>query len=279
MQKRLLVLGGSQFQIPLIKRAKSEGYFVGVFDISETAPARKYADYFYSVSLKDREAVLNAAKNFSPDGITVGMVDIAVPTCAYVAQVLNLPGMNLKTAESATDKYKMICAFAAADVPHPKFQLIEKEDSEIAKCNIDYPAIVKPIDMAGSRGIFLVHNDAEFKRAVKDSSKLGDSGKVLVEEYLVGPEVSVELIVKNGKAHAIQVTDKTTSGAPHFAETGHLQPSQLDKNIIDSVKKVACSAAESLELKNSLGHAEIKITSSGPKMIEIGARQGGDGIA
>ncbi len=68
--------------------------------------------------------------------------------------------------------------------------------------------------MAGSRGIFLVHNDAEFKRAVKDSSKLGDSGKVLVEEYLVGPEVSVELIVKNGKAHAIQVTDKTTSGAP-----------------------------------------------------------------
>lgn len=65
MQKRLLVLGGSQFQIPLIKRAKSEGYFVGVFDISETAPARKYADYFYSVSLKDREAVLNAAKNFS----------------------------------------------------------------------------------------------------------------------------------------------------------------------------------------------------------------------
>lgn len=222
MQKRLLVLGGSQFQIPLIKRAKSEGYFVGVFDISETAPARKYADYFYSVSLKDREAVLNAAKNFSPDGITVGMVDIAVPTCAYVAQVLNLPGMNLKTAESATDKYKMICAFAAADVPHPKFQLIEKEDSEIAKCNIDYPAIVKPIDMAGSRGIFLVHNDAQFKRAVKDSSKLGDSGKVLVEEYLVGPEVSVELIVKNGKAHAIQVTDKTTSGAPHFAETGHL---------------------------------------------------------
>ena len=279
MKKKLLVLGGSQFQIPLIKKAQKKGLFVGVFDINENCIAREHADFFYRVSLKDKEEALNAARQFCPNGVTVGMVDVAVPSCAYITHSLGLPGISLKASVLASNKYEMIRAFSKAGVPHPKYQYISKDNIATTECHITYPVIVKPVDMAGSRGIFLAHNNEEFEIAIKKSSELGDSGNVIAEEYLLGPEVSVELIIKDGKAHAIQVTDKTTSGEPHFAEIGHLQPSQLNQDLLNSIKKVACSAAESLKLTNSLGHAELKITHNGPTMIEIGARQGGDGIA
>lgn len=276
--KRLLILGGSEFQIPLIKRAKKKGYYIGVIDINEDAPGRKFADVSYIASLKDKNMVLEIANQFKPDGITVGMIDIAVPTCAYVASKLNLPGMDELTALCATNKFEMIKAFEAKNVPHPWFFYVSKENIK-DKINISFPAIVKPTDMAGSRGIFLVNNEIELKVAMIESSNSSDTGNILIEEYLDGPEVSVELIVKDSIPYVIQITDKTTSGAPHFAEIGHLQPSQLPKETLENISKVACDAAIAIGLKNSLGHAEIKVTPQGPKMVEIGARAGGDGIA
>lgn len=277
--KRLLVLGGAEFQIPLIKRAKKMGYYVGIVDINKQSPASKYADINYEASLKNKEEVLEIAKQFQPDGITVGMVDVAVPTCAYVTNRLNLPGIDEITARKATDKYEMIKAFEKDNVPHPWFIYVSKEEVKTKEIKLQFPVIVKPVDMAGSRGIYLVHSKDELTQAISKSSEASDRGDIIVEEYMDGPEVSVELVVKNGMPHVIQITDKTTSGAPHFAETGHLQPSQLPKDVLDEIKDVACRAAISLNLKNSLGHAEIKVTSKGPKMVEIGARAGGDGIA
>lgn len=279
--KKLLVLGGSEFQIHLLKTAKEMGLYVCVVDINEDAPALKSGCYdeFYKCSLKDREGVLRIAKEFKPDGITVGMVDIAVPACAYVAEQLGLPGMSMSSAVKSTDKYEMIKAFEQNNVPHPWYRYIRKEEIASTDTDIDYPVIVKPVDMAGSRGIYLVNTAQELINSIKCSSELSDRGDVIVEEYLDGPEVSVEIVVKNGVPYVMQVTDKTTSGAPHFAETGHLQPSQLPFKVIEDIKHVACEAAKALELKNSLGHAEIKATSNGAKMIEMGARAGGDGIA
>lgn len=276
--KRLLILGGADFQTPFIKKAKEYGLYVGVVDINANAAGREYADEFFQASVKDVDSVLEIAKAFRPNGITVGMVDIAIPAYAYATAYLNIPGIDVNTAIKATNKYEMIKAFEKGDVPHPRFQYIKKDKIGIEPIKIEYPLIVKPIDMAGSRGIFLVNNDEEMNTALTKSSEAGDSGDILIEEYMEGPEVSVEIVVKNKIPHVIQITDKTTSGAPHFAETGHLQPSQLDKKICNAVIDVASRAATSLGLVNSLGHAEVKITKKGPKMVEIGARAGGDAI-
>ena len=123
------------------------------------------------------------------------------------------------------------------------------------------------------------NNEEELKNAMNQSSSASGEGNILIEEYMDGPEVSVELVVKDSIPHVIQITDKKTSGAPHFAEIGHLQPSQLPEDTLEKIKEVACGAARALGLNNSLGHAEIKVTPNGPKMVEIGARMGGDGIA
>ena len=278
MQKRILILGGADFQIPFIKKAKEKGLYVGVVDINANAPGKEYADSFFQASVKDKNKILSIAKLFQPDAVTVGMVDIAVLAYAYVTTELGLPGMDMATAVRSTNKFEMIRAFEENHVPHPAFQYLNHEDIGKVKIHVKYPLIVKPVDMAGSRGIFLVNNDEDMEAALRESSKSSDSGDLLIEEYMDGPEVSVELVVKNGTPHVIQITDKTTSGAPHFAEIGHLQPSQLPENILQQIAEVACDAAKALQLQNSLGHAEIKVTSMGPKMVEIGARAGGDSI-
>lgn len=277
--KKLLILGGSEFQIPLILKAKELGIITYVIDINSDAPALKYADYSYQMSVKNKEGVLKIAKDIMPDGITVGMVDVAIPTYAFVTKELNLPGISIESALKATNKYEMIKSFEKNNVPHPEFEYISKDFLELKlKKNISFPNIVKPIDMAGSRGIYLVNNEKELKKAIEESSKISDTGNLLIEEYMSGPEVSVELVVKDGIPHVIQITDKTTTGAPHFAETGHLQPSTLSSDIKEKISEVARHAAKSIGLVNSLGHAEIKVTEEGPKMVEIGARAGGDAI-
>lgn len=277
--RRLLVLGGAEFQIPIVQAAKQRNLWVGIVDINADAPACEYADIAYVASLKDRETILKIAKEFRPDGITVGMVDIAVPVCSYVTTELGLPGMDMETAIKVTDKYEMIKTFEKHSVSHPLYWYVERKDIDAFDEPMQFPVIVKPVDMAGSRGIYLATDKEQLRQSLQWSSKVGDRGDVLIEEYMDGVEVSVELIIKDGIPYAMQVTDKVTSGPPHFAETGHLQPSQLPEDIVTSVKKLACDAAGALGLRNSLGHAEIKVTKDGPKMIEIGARAGGDAIA
>ena len=277
--KKILFLGGPEFQIPFIKKAKEKGYFVGIIDISPNAPALDFADKVYISSVKDKEKVLEIAQDFNPDGITVGMVDSAVLTCAYVTTKLGLPGLSEEVAQKATNKYDMIKAFEKNNVPHPWFIYVPKEDINKKLEIPSYPVIVKPVDMAGSRGISIAFSYDELIKALSYSANVSERGNIIVEEYLEGPEVSVEIVVKDSIPEVIQITDKTTTGAPHFAEIGHLQPSQLPSNILNEIANVACNAAKSIGLINSLVHAEIKVTKNGPKMIELGARGGGDGIA
>ena len=110
------------------------------------------------------------------------------------------------------------------------------------------------------------------------SASRGRSGGVVVEEYLMGQEVSVEVIVVRGEAHILQVTDKLTTGAPHFVEMGHSQPSRLPEKALEEIRRVAARAVKAVGIDNGPAHVEMMLTESGPRMIELGARMGGDCI-
>lgn len=276
--KTIMILGGPEFQIPVVEQAKRMGLYTVVLDISSNAVCSTYADEFYVCSVKDYDKVLEIAKAVKPDAITVGMVDSAVLVAAKVCKVLGLHGLDPDVARIATDKYLMIEAFDKYGVPHPQFQFVDKSQIDTFDFNLDLPVIVKPVDSAGSKGIRLIHNASEVKEAIHDSYKESESGSILLEEYMVGPEVSVETIVIDSEPTVLQVTDKITSGAPYFMEIGHNQPSVLPDETIARIKDVACRAARAVGLVNSIVHAEIIITSEGPKMVELGARMGGDGI-
>lgn len=273
--KRLLVLGATATQISFIDTAKHLGCYVGVVDYNKNAPAVGCADEFYECSILDENGILEISQSFKPDGITCGTSDVGVLTAAKVCQQLNLPSMSVDTALRVKDKGVMIEAFEQNGVNHPRFQILEMESQEIT---LDYPLIIKPVDNSASRGINMVRTALELENALQDSFAHSISNKIIVEEYLDGPEVSVEILVQHGEPHILQVTDKITSGEPHFIETGHSQPSQLAEEDVLAIRDLADRATRAVGLQDGCAHAEIKMTQTGPKMIEIAGRMGADYI-
>lgn len=275
--EKLLVLTGSLFQEKFVKHAKELGYCVGVVDMNDRAPAFDVADAVFNASAIDIEAINNIIAEFKPDGITTGICDIPIRVAAKVCKSNNYPFLNEEIAEKATNKYEMIEAFYKNNVAAPFYKKIKNID-EIQHIEFPFPLIVKPVDGSGSRGINLVENEECLLRAIENSLSFSGCGEVLIEEYLEGPEVSVELLIQNGKPEVLQVTDKITTGAPKFIEMGHMQPSSLPEQTVYAIKKLACNAAMAIGLDNCAGHAEIIVTNEGPKMVEIGGRLGADFI-
>ena len=277
--KRLLIIGASVLQLPAIIKAKEMGFYVGVVDYNPNAIGIAYADEFFEVSTIDIEGVANTAKAFAPDGIMTLATDMPMRSIAQAAKLCGLPGIDMDTAIKSTDKGEMIKAFAAYGVEHPWYYIIdsEKELQEVLG-EVTYPCITKPTDNSGSRGVMLVHNENQLKEAFVYSAENGRSGGVVVEEYMVGPEVSVEIMVIDGQPHVLQITDKLTTGAPHFVEMGHSQPSRLPAADQEKIRELACRAVKAVGITCGPAHVEIILTENGPKMVELGARMGGDCI-
>ena len=275
--KRIMIIGASILQLPAIVKAKELGYYVAVADFNPNAIGIPYADEYYNVSTIDEEGVYQAAKKFGAEGVMTLATDMPMRSVAYTCKKLGLTGISYDTAVKATDKGEMIKAFEKANVEHPWYYIIEDSTKPLPE-GITYPCITKPTDNAGSRGVMLVNSREELENALAYSSENGRSGTVIVEEYMVGPEVSVEIIVWQGEPHVLQITDKLTTGAPHFVEMGHSQPSRLPVVDQEKIKGLACRAVKAVGIDNGPAHVEIMLTKKGPKMVELGARMGGDCI-
>lgn len=277
--KRLLIIGASILQLPAIKKAKELGHYVAVADFNPNAVGIPYADEFYNASTIDIEAICKVAEEFKPDGIMTLATDMPMRSIAAATLRLGLPGISMDTAVESTDKGEMIKAFKEHGVESPWFYIIEN----VSKLNalspqLSYPCILKPTDNAGSRGVMLVESVEELLEAYQYSVSQSRGGLVILEEYMTGPEVSVEVMVVDGEPHVLQVTDKLTTGAPYFVEMGHNQPSMLPAEDVERIKDLACRAVKSVGINCGPSHVEIKLTPTGPKIVELGARMGGDCI-
>lgn len=278
--KKLLIVGASILQLPAIKKAKEMGLYVAVLDFNPNAIGIPYADEYFNASTMDENAVLEVAKEFKPDGIMTLATDMPMRGVAKVSNTLGLHSISYETAVKATDKYDMIKAFEEHNVPAPWFYLVKNiEELSQLKDKITYPCIMKPTDNAGSHGVVKINSFEELIEKYEYSHSCSRRGNVIVEEYLDGEEVSVEVMVVDGEVNILQITDKLTTGAPYFVEMGHSQPSRLDLNIQNQIKDVAERACKAIGINKGPAHVEMKVTSQyGPKMIELGARMGGDNI-
>ncbi len=277
--RKLLIIGASILQLPAIKLARELGYYVGVVDYDPNAVGIPYADEYFNVSTIDIEGVTKTALEFKPDGIMTLATDMPMRSIARACEKLGLPGISFDSAVKSTDKGEMIKAFEACGVEHPWYFILsspEELDNVIEK--ITFPCISKPTDNSGSRGVMLIHNVTELRDAVAYSSENSRGGGVIIEEYLKGSEVSVEIVALDGVPHVLQVTDKLTTGAPHFVEMGHSQPSMLSENDLEKIRDLACRAVRTVGINNGPAHVEIMLTENGPRMVELGARMGGDCI-
>lgn len=283
MNKKLMILGASILQLPAIEKAKEMGLDVVVVDMNPDAVGFKVPGIEKEIiSTIDIQAVISAAKRHRIDGIMTLATDMPMRTVAAVAKEMNLIGIDEETALKATNKAEMRKALQVNNVPIPKFYVVGNKDEykDVVK-QFNVPFIVKPADSSGSRGIFEVkdiHNEDLIVEAYEYCHPFSRVGDVVVEEYMEGPEVSVETLTVNGECHVIQITDKLTTGAPHYVEMGHSQPTMLSKEIAEQISKVAKAANKAIGIKNGPSHTEIIVTKQCPKIVELGARLGGDNI-
>lgn len=281
-KKKIMILGASVLQLPAILKAKEMGLEVIVVDMDNNAIGFNYADICLKFSTIDIPKVIVAAKYYAIDAIFTMASDMPMRTVAAVVKELNLAGINEENALKATDKGLMRECLKEQNVPVPLFfktsryfdylNIIEYLPSKF---------IVKPADNSGSRGIFLVgdkNNKQNVDYAFNYSKSYSRSGEVIVEEFMEGPEVSVETLSIDGKVIVIAITDKITTGPPNFVELGHSQPSQLSHEIQKQIKDVAIRAVKAMGIINGPSHTEIIVTNKGPKIVELGARLGGDNI-
>lgn len=284
MSKKLMILGASILQLPAIEKAKEMGLDVIAVDMNPDAIGFCVEGVKKEViSTIDIPRILEAAKKHHIDGIMTLATDMPMRAVATVANKMNLVGITVDTALKATNKAEMRKALQEKGVPIPKFFKVCNKDEYLEAVKMfNAPFIVKPIDSSGSRGIFEVIDITDEKlieEAYKYSLLYSKEGDVLVEEYMDGPEVSVETVSVDGVCHVIQITDKLTTGAPHYVEMGHSQPTRYNKVIARKIAEVAKAANKAIGIENGPSHTEIIVTADGPKIVELGARLGGDNIS
>ena len=266
-------------QLPAILKAKEMGLHVAVVDFNPQAIGVPYADRYYNASTMNEDAVLAAAEDYKPDGIMTLATDMPMRGVSKASDKLHLHSISYQTAVKATDKYDMIKAFKEHNVPSPWFFAVDTlEELRSHENDVTFPCIIKPTDNAGSHGVAKVHNFQELLDNYEYAHQCSRHGKVIVEEYLDGPEVSVEVMVVDGRVNILQITDKITTEAPHFVELGHTQPSQLPLATQDAIREVTIAACNAIGIDKGPAHVEMKVTQRGPVMIELGARMGGDNI-
>jgi len=275
-KKKIVIIGASYLQFPLVEKAKEMGLETHVFAWEDEAIAKEIADYFYPISILEKENILEKCKKIQPDAVISIDSDLAMPTVNYIADKLNLIGNSLGCTEISTNKYEMRKALrkngvSCSNFVHVKDKLIPNLD------NFRFPLIVKPTDRSGSRGVTKVKSKLELKKTIDKAQHISLIGEAIIEEYIEGREFSVEMISNKGFHHYLTVTDKVTTGAPYFVEIEHHQPAEIyfeiERKIIAEVKK----GLDALEIKFGASHSEVKPTSNGDiRIIEIAGRMGGE---
>lgn len=281
--KRIMILGASILQLPAIEKAIGMGLEVIAVDMNPEAIGFKVHGVIKEViSTIDTQAILEAARRHQINGIMTLASDMPMQSVATVCHEMGLVGISEETALKATNKAFMRDALKAAGVPIPLYFRVKGRDAfkeAVEKVrSVGYKCIVKPADNSGSRGVDLLKEDTDLDAAYDYTVHYSRGGEIVVEEFMEGPEVSVETLAVDGVIHVIQITDKMTTGSPYFVEMGHSQPSRLSEAVKEKIREVAIAANKAIGIQNGPSHTEIKITKDGPKIVELGARLGGDCI-
>lgn len=282
--KRLLVLAAGILQVPVIKKAKEMGIYVIAVDGDPNAVGLKYADKAIVVNITSEEDVLKVAHEEKIDGVIHPCSEVSMNVMGRLNEELGLSGITREQAIRATNKHLMREAFEKGNAPSPNSFLTENVEDAWMHLQNDFSidGILKPSRNSGSRGIAKVSRDmdkADFVKAYDIALNESRDQSVLIEQFIEGPEFSIEIIVWNGNVNVLTVTDKKTTGAPHFVELGHNQPSCFSAADVETLKTAAVAGVKALGVNNCACHAEAKMMDGKAYLMEIGARLGGDFIS
>ena len=273
LTKKVLIVGAGPAQYKGIVKAKEMGLYTIVADVNPDAPGMAIADVPLAIDVKDSSALIQVARKYMIDGVFSVSSEVSVRTVAAISEELKLPGINRKTASIATDKGLMREKFLEYDVPSPQFIIVYSLNETIEAIKwIGFPVVIKPADNAGSRGVSLVLNEDEIKDAFESSKNYSRQGKILVESFMDGVEVSVEAFVYKNDIKILTLSDKIRTPQPYLLDTTVIFPSNYPEETLKKICNVAINAIKAVGIDNGPVHMELMMTSEGPKMVELAAR-------
>ena len=263
---RLLVLGAGAAQLGLLRAARERDLHVLAVDRDPAAPGFRYADTRAVVSTEDESAVDRLARAHRIDGVISPGADWTVGIAARLAERLGLPHpIDGATAVLATSKSRQRDRFAAAGLPQPRV---------LAEPRV--PCVVKAPDRQGQRGLTLVRNEADLPAAIETARAASRNGTFIAEEYVEGPEVTVNAVSLDGVFHPLTITDRLTAEPPAFGVAlAHAWPARLSVETTQALVAAARAAAEALGIRNGPTYTQIRVGEDGPRVVELAARLGG----
>jgi len=265
-------------QGPALRIAREMGIEVIAADADPGAFCIPLTDRFENIDLKDKEGIEALARSLMEEsglgGIMTAGTDFSA-TVAWAAEKLGLPGINYEAALDASDKGRMRQRFKEAGIPSPEFVVVENPPGDTFTLPFSFPVVVKPVDNMGSRGCRRVDSALELNAAVSDALKFSRSGRAIIEEYMEGPEFSVDALISNGEIVICGIADRHIFFPPYFIEMGHTMPTSIDASIVSLLLETFCRGVKALGIGNGAAKGDIKLTSRGAMIGEIAARLSG----
>lgn len=273
---KALVLAGGYAQIALIDELKRRGIYTLLADYYAEPVAKPYADKFFQVSTLDVEKIQEIAQSEAVDFLITACTDQALLTVAKVSENLGLPCyVDYETARNVTNKKYMKDVFLANGIPTAKHVTIHK-DEPYTLPNLSFPLIVKPADCNSSKGVRKVTNMAEFKAALADAVNFSRTGTAVAEEFIEGPELSIDVWVEEGKAHVLCVSNsEKIADADKFVIFRGNYPAKESVIVQKEVEAVAQKIADAFGIKNAPMLIQAIYRDGHIFVLEFSARTGG----
>ena len=278
--KKIMIIGGGEWQKPITKKAKEMGCYVISSNLYENSPAFEYADECYVADVLDKQRNLEIAKKTMPDAIITDQSDIAVPTVAYICEELGLNGIGTKSAKLFTNKYQMRDFCSKEGFPSIKYKLCDSVDDAI-DFYVQYgKSIIKPLDSQSSRGVCIINSIEDIVEEFENTRAYSNSeSKVLIEEYIDGIEFTVDGVKTQNDYHVLAISEKE-----HYSHNHNIAKSLWfsyynNKFDYDKLRKLNRDMVMKMDIPYGITHAEYKYMNNNFYLIEIAARGGGTRIS
>jgi len=278
--KRILILGGGIYQVPLIKRALKKGFWVAVASLHHDDPGMGLANELWEVNIADRETILTLVREKKIDAVTSTGTELSIPTIGYIHDLAGLPGISLVTARLSTNRILAQKRFTEKQVPTARFKQVKTLDDALSAAEeIGMPVYVKALDGSGARGITTVTEPGEIDTAFHEAMNTSRKKSVIIEEKLSGVEFGAQVIVIDGKIAHCLCYDTMAFPSPEAVPAGHYVPSSLTEEEQHEACRVCAAAVNALKIENAVCTADLIAAPDGVRIIEISACIGDTGRA
>jgi biotin carboxylase len=280
--RTVLFVGAGIHQRRAIEQARADGLRVVAVDADPAAAGLGFADVGERVDFADVDAVVEVARGREVDGVLTISADRAVPIVAAVAERLALPGIGTDTAHRMTNKVAMRRTLAEAGVPQPRFAAIRRlNEADAALAEVGMPAVLKPADSGGQRGVFRIESRADLERHLHAALAESPTEEAIVEEFVDGLELNGLAVARGGDVKLLTLSDRLRPPGVGFGVGWiHVYPSSLYGDVLDEAERVAASAVRALGLENGMSFPQLIAGDGGRVLVvEVAARVPGGQMA